>query len=117
LRGAEPWVVWSKFFQEGGVRLNVARYDGAQWVAQPFDTPVIEEGDVAVAGEDVLVAHRSGANSNGLAIRRFRGGAWELPFDATTVTPADFHLAARGGTVAIITNSRNEATVQQLAFP
>jgi hypothetical protein len=117
LRGAEPWVVWTKFFQDSGYRLNAARYDGTQWVAQPFETPVIQEGEVGVVGNDVIVAHRSGGNGNGLAIRRFRDGAWELPFDATTVTPVDFRLAARGGTTAIITNSRNEATVQRLALP
>jgi hypothetical protein len=117
LRGAEPWVVWSKFFQDGGYRLNAARYDGAQWVAQPFETPVTEEGEVGVTGNDLLVAHRSGGNSNGLTIRRFRDGAWELPFDATTLLPVDFHLAAGGGTVAVVANSRNEATVQRLAFP
>ena len=117
LRGAEPWVVWTKFFQSGGFRLNVGRYDGTQWVAQPFDTPVTEEGDLGVVGNDVIVAHRSGANSFGLSVRRFRDGVWELPFDATTVLPIDFSLAARGGTAAMITNSRNEATVQQLAFP
>jgi hypothetical protein len=117
LRGAEPWVVWSKFLQDSGYRLTAARYDGTQWVAQPFDTPVIQEGEVCVAGDDVIVAHRAGGNGNGLAIRRFRDGAWEPAFDATTVTPVDFRLAARGGTAAIITNSRNQATVQRLAFP
>ncbi len=115
LRGNEPWVFWVK----NGLAA-AARFDGTNWIAQPFDLPVDASFalDVALFGGDPIVA---ASRVEGIQVLRFRNGAWEPGFDATARGDHQdrIDLAVRGSSAALISSSifRNAADVQRLLFP
>jgi hypothetical protein len=115
MRGTEPWAFWVK---NGFTK--AARFDGTNWIDQPFAAPV-EGGfaiDAALFNGDPIVAAGSVAN---IQVLRFRNGAWEAGFDATGRAGHQdrIQIAVRGANAAMISSSifRNAADVQRLLFP
>ena len=115
MRGTEPWAFWVK---NGFV--NAARFDGTNWISQPFGTPV-DGGfaiDVALFGGDPILA---ASRVNGMQVLRFHAGAWDAGFDATARGDHQdrIELAVHGTDAAVISSSifRSEADVQRLLFP
>lgn len=115
MRGSEPWAFWVK----NGL-VNAARFDGTNWIAQPFVAPVNGGFDIDARlfnGDPIIAAGDVGT----INVLRFRNGAWEPPFDATGRADHQdrIQIAVRGNSAAMISSSifRNAADVQLLSFP
>jgi len=114
MSGTEPWAFWVK----NGL-VKAARFDGTNWIAQPFAADVVGGFgfDAAVLGSDPIIVAGDEAR---LKVLRFHNGAWEPGFDATARADHQdaINLVTRGTSAAMISSSifRKAADVQRLVF-